>query len=83
VEDSFRVGFVLRKLEILFKKEEKMKKTILISLIVGITLMFGAWAMAAPKIAVPLSAPINFSCTVDADSVYLKLFSHLKQLKVI
>jgi len=70
VEDSFRVGFVLRKLEILFKKEEKMKKTILISLIVGITLMFGAWAMAAPKIAVPLSEPTNFSCTVDADSVY-------------
>ena len=47
-----------------------MKKIILISLIVGITLMFGAWAMAAPKTAPPLLAPTGLICTPDADSVY-------------
>ena len=45
-----------------------MKKTILISLIAGITLIFGSWAMAASKPTLP--APTNLSCTADADSVY-------------
>ena len=44
-----------------------MKKTILISLIVGITLMFGSWAMAASKPT--LLAPTGLTCTPDADSV--------------
>lgn len=47
-----------------------MKKTILISLIVGITLMFGSWAMAGPKTAPSLPAPTGLTCTPDADSVY-------------
>jgi len=45
-----------------------MKKTILISLIMGITLMFGSWAMAASAPTLP--APTNLTCTVDADSAY-------------
>ena len=47
-----------------------MKKTILISLIVGITLMFGAWAVAAPKIAEPLDAPTGLTCDPGEDYVY-------------
>ena len=45
-----------------------MKKTILISLIAGITLMFGSWAMAASKPTLP--APTGLTCTLDGDSVY-------------
>ena len=48
-----------------------MKRTILISLIVGITLIFGSWAMAAPRTAVPLPAPTGLTCTTDGDSVSL------------
>jgi len=46
-----------------------MKKTILISLIMGITLILGSWAMATPKIAAPLPAPV-LTCGADDDSVY-------------
>ena len=46
-----------------------MKKTILAGLIVGITLMFGSWAMARPMPQLP-TPPANFKCSPDADSVY-------------
>lgn len=45
-----------------------MKKTILISLIMGITLIFGSWAMAASTPTLP--APTGLTCATDADSVY-------------
>jgi hypothetical protein len=43
-----------------------MKKTILISLIMGMTLIFGSWAMAASAPTLP--APTNLICGFDADS---------------
>ena len=45
-----------------------MKKLILTSLIVGIALIFGSWAMAASNPT--LLAPTGLTCTVDEDSVY-------------
>jgi len=44
-----------------------MKKSILTSLIVGITLIFGSWAMAAPFPTLP--APTGLTCSTDGDSV--------------
>ncbi|OGP93417.1 MAG: hypothetical protein A2156_12720 [Deltaproteobacteria bacterium RBG_16_48_10] len=44
-----------------------MKKTILISLIAGITLMFGSWAMATSTPTLP--APTGLTCIPDGDSV--------------
>ena len=45
-----------------------MKKSTLLSLIVGITLISGSWAMAGPFPTLP--APTGLTCTPDADSVY-------------
>ena len=44
-----------------------MKKSILLSLIMGITLIFGSWAMAAPFPTLP--APTGLTCATDGDSV--------------
>jgi len=45
-----------------------MKKSILFTLIMAITLIFGSWAMAGPFPT--LSAPANLNCSTDGDSVY-------------
>jgi hypothetical protein len=44
-----------------------MKKTIFLSLIMGITVIFGSWVMAAPFPTLP--APIGLTCATDGDSV--------------
>jgi hypothetical protein len=45
-----------------------MKKSFLLSLIMGIVLMFASFATAGPFPTLP--APTNLSCAVDGDSVY-------------
>lgn len=48
-------------------KENKMKKSILLSLIMGIAWIVGSWAMAAPFPTLP--APTGLTCSTDGDSV--------------
>ena len=44
-----------------------MKRTIMISFIVGMTLILGSWVMAAPKPSLP--SPTGLACVADGDSV--------------